>query len=107
VQIDKMEVEFNARIASVSTTNYMGQMRALLNSTSGASGGLGSASKYLQATSMTAMVSTQQQTKGNSKDQREYSIQMKVTAEQDELPAGVYRILSALEDSITTKYKNL
>ena len=102
-----MELEFNARIASVATTNYSGQLNALLSTAESSTGGLGAASKYIQATSMTAMVSTQQQTKGNSKDQREFSIQMKVTAEQGELPAGMFRILSALEDSISTKFKNI
>ncbi|NJQ01724.1 DUF2589 domain-containing protein [Streptomyces sp. PLAI1-29] len=93
LRIAETTIEFNAKINSVqeSTTASSSSLNASLD----ASAGWGPFSAQLKVG-----FSHQQSTTEGSKVERTYSLQVRVKAVQDEMPAGTERLLGILEHSI-------
>ncbi|MFD8461930.1 DUF2589 domain-containing protein [Streptomyces antimycoticus] len=93
LRIEETTIEFNAKINSVqeSTTTSSDDLHASLD----ASVGWGPFSAQLKVN-----YAHQQSTTEGSKVERTYSMEVKVKAVQDEIPAGTERLLGILERSI-------
>jgi c-di-GMP-binding flagellar brake protein YcgR len=97
-------VEFNAKVSSTTATRSRAfeKLRGRAEDIS---------EEYISDTwktqvSLKSAFSSQRQT-GTSRDQRQFSLQIKVVAEQDDTPVGMSRILGVLEESISTNAKSL
>ena len=100
IKIDYTDIEFNVKINSVSTTNTSDVSNTDVNSDSsfGYKGWGFSASTNLKTS-----VSHQKKSTSGEEVKKDYSLNIKVHAVQDDMPAGMSRILDILEDSISTK----
>lgn len=102
LRIEEAYVEFNAKINSTATrdntlTSSFNASATSLNST----GDTNNTEKpYATISTLTATVSNQKTDKSGFRQEREFSLKIKVKAVQDELPAGLDRILSLLENAI-------
>jgi hypothetical protein len=92
VQIEECTIEFNAKLTSVSQTAV--NLAVGLSANASGSGNV----KGFEA-SMTAAFSTQFSFGMNKTENREFSMKIEVKAKQDEMPSGLSRILSILEDA--------
>jgi len=91
LRIDTLDIEFNARLTSTQTKS--------LNSKFSASAELGIDYKVVN---FKASASYQRSSSKGEKVEKSYSLNVKVHAVQDEIPAGLDRILNLLEDSIVS-----
>lgn len=91
LRIDTLDIEFNARLTSTQTKS--------LNSKFSASAELGIDYKVVN---FKASASYQRSSSRGEKVEKSYSLNVKVHAVQDEMPAGLDRILNLLEDSIVS-----
>lgn len=100
IKIDYTDIEFNVKINSVSTTNTEDTSNSDVNSDSsfGYKGWGFSASTNLKTS-----ISHQKKSTSGEEVKKDYSLNIKVHAVQDDMPAGMSRILDILEDSISTK----
>ena len=100
IKIDYTDIEFNVKINSVSPTNTSDVSNTDVNSDSsfGYKGWGFSASTNLKTS-----VSHQKKSTSGEEVKKDYSLNIKVHAVQDDMPAGMSRILDILEDSISTK----
>lgn len=100
IKIDNTDIEFNVKINSISTTNSSDVTNSSIKSDSnfGYKGWGFSAS-----TTLNASVSNQKSTSNNETVKKDYSLNIKVHAVQDDIPAGMSRILDILEETISTK----
>jgi hypothetical protein len=98
VQIELAEVEFNAKISSVTMQESTTDTKIGVELS--ASGGFGAYSA-----SLTASFSHQQTSKNSNTEQREYSMRVYVRAVQDDMPAGMKKILDVLEQAILITLK--
>ena len=97
-QIELAEVEFNAKISSVTTSES--------ESTTKIGVDLDVSGQYkMVKVGLKASFSHQKTEKNSNSEQREYSMRVYVRAVQDEMPAGMRKILDVLEQAIiiTTK----
>ena len=92
IKIDSADIDFNVKINSVSTTS----------SESKSSGGGSSSLKngWFVRAELNAAFSNQKSSSSAEEVKKDYSLNVKVHAAQDDMPAGVSRILDMLEDSI-------
>jgi hypothetical protein len=96
LRIERVTIDFNAKLTSVEqkrTTSDL-QVGAELS----AKGGFGPFSAELKAS-----FAYQKKTEEGSEVNRSYSLSVHVEAVQDELPAGLDRVLNILESSIQSK----
>lgn len=91
LRIDTLDINFNARLTSTQTSN--------LNTKFAASASLGINYKIVN---FKASASYQRTSSRGEKVEKSYSLNVKVHAVQDELPAGLDRVLTLLEDSIVS-----
>ncbi|MFN4329462.1 MAG: DUF2589 domain-containing protein [Limnobacter sp.] len=93
IRVEETTIDFNAKINSVteSTTSNSSDLSATL----GVKAGWGPVSAELKCSYSNKKSSTSGQ-----KTERTYSLQIHVRAVQDELPAGLEKLLSILEDNI-------
>ncbi len=98
MQIQLAEVEFNAKISSVTQQESSRDMKIGVELE--ASGGFGAFSASLKAS-----FSHQQTSKNSNTEQREYSMRVYVKAVQDDMPAGMKKILDVLEQAIMITLK--
>lgn len=91
LRIDSLDIDFNARLTSTQTSN--------LNTKFAASASLGINYKIVN---FKASASYQRTSSRGEKVEKSYSLNVKVHAVQDELPAGLDRVLTLLEDSIVS-----
>ncbi|WP_124100921.1 DUF2589 domain-containing protein [Ruminococcus sp. Marseille-P6503] len=100
IKIENADIEFNVKINSVSSENSSDVSKSDVNSSSsfGYKGWGFSAS-----TTLNASFSNQKSTSSSEEVKKDYSLNIKVHAVQDDMPAGVSRILDILEESIITK----
>lgn len=98
IKIDNAEIEFNAKINSVSSQESSSVTDTKVNS--GASYG------FWTRASINASVSNQSKHSSSEEVKKDYSLNIKVHAVQDDMPAGVSRILDMLEDSIIARPMN-
>lgn len=91
LRIDTLDIDFNARLTSTQTSS--------LNTKFSASASLGINYKIVN---FKASASYQRTSSRGEKVEKSYSLNVKVHAVQDELPAGLDRVLTLLEDSIVS-----
>ncbi|MGB9940638.1 DUF2589 domain-containing protein [Methanosarcina sp.] len=93
IRVSDVSIDFNAKINSVveSTTTSSSELNASL----GVKGGWGPVSAELKCS-----YSNKKSTSATDKTERTYSMAIHVQAEQDELPAGMEKLLGVLENSI-------
>lgn len=100
IKIDNTDIEFNVKINSVSTTESKDTTNSDLKSNSNFGyKGWG----FNASTTLNTSISNQKSTSSNETVKKDYSLNIKVHAVQDDMPAGMSRILDILEESITTK----
>ncbi len=96
IRIEETTIEFNAKINSM-------QYQSASSATKVAVEGEVSYPPIKPIVKLKASVSHQKKSSSGSNVQRSYSLNIKVRAVQDEMPAGLERILSVLEDSMTSE----
>lgn len=100
IKIDNTDIEFNVKINSVSTTESKDTTNSSVKSDSNFSyKGWG----FNAGTTLNTSVSNQKSTSSNETVKKDYSLNIKVHAVQDDIPAGMSRILDILEETISTK----
>lgn len=100
IKVDNADIEFNVKINSVSNSNsYEKSNSDVTNNTNFGYKGWG----FKAGTSLNASFSNQKSTSSNEEVKKDYSLNMKIHAVQDDIPAGMSRILDILEESIITK----
>jgi len=98
IRVEEVTIDFNAKINSVveSTTASSSELNASL----AVKGGWGPVSAELKCS-----YSTKKSSSATEKTERTYSLAIHVRAVQDELPAGMEKLLGILENSITETKK--
>jgi hypothetical protein len=93
IRVEEVTIDFNAKINSVveSTTSSSSELNASL----AVKAGWGPVSAELKCS-----YSNKKSTSGTDKTERTYSLVIHVQAVQDELPAGLEKLLGVLENSI-------
>ena len=100
IKIDNTDIEFNVKINSVSTTESKDSTNSTLkNDSNFGYKGWG----FNASTTLNTSISNQKSTSSNETVKKDYSLNIKVHAVQDDMPAGMSRILDILEGTITTK----
>ena len=91
LRIDEMTIDFNAKLTSVETTNTSTDLKvsAELNAS------------YMKMVSLKASAAYQKKTSATSQIERTYSMVIHVKVVNDELPAGLDRLLTMLEEATT------
>ena len=92
IKIESADIDFNVKINSVSTTSS--------ESKSNASGSSSIKNSWFVKAELNAAFSNQKSSNSAEEVKKDYSLNIKVHAAQDDMPAGVSRILDMLEDSI-------
>lgn len=103
IKIEHADIEFNVKINSVSQTSTNESSNTNVSNKTDASIKGGWFHQYSASTSLSASFSNQKSSNSSEKVQKDYSLNIKVHAVQDDMPAGMSRILDILEESITTK----
>jgi hypothetical protein len=100
IRVATAEIDLNVKINSITSTESSTDTKAdaSLQAEAGYKGRTFSASVKLNAS-----VSHQKKSSSSEKVEREYSLHVNVKAVQDELPAGMERLLNILEDCIQTR----
>ncbi len=100
IKIDNADIEFNVKINSVSNSkNIEESNRNITSNTTAGYKGWGAN----VGTSLNASFSNQKSTSNSEEVKKDYSLNIKVHAVQDDMPAGMSKILDILEESIVTK----
>ncbi len=100
IRIASTDIELNVKINSISQTSSSTESDSKFGSNSSA----GFKKWGINAsTSINASVSNQKKTSSSEEVKKEFSLNIKVHAIQDEMPAGLSRILDILEESIVPK----
>jgi hypothetical protein len=99
IRVEEVTIDFNAKINSVveSTTASSSELNASL----AVKGGWGPVSAELKCS-----YSSKKSSSATEKTERTYSLAIHVRAVQDELPAGMEKLLGILENSITEVKKS-
>ncbi len=93
IRVEEVTIDFNAKINSVVETTSTSSSD--LNASLSVKGGWGPVSAELKCS-----YSTKKSTSATEKTERTYSLAIHVRAVQDELPAGLEKVLGILENSI-------
>lgn len=100
IKIENADLEFNVKINSVSnSSSYDKSGSDIKNNTNVGYKGWG----FHASTSLNASFSNQKSTSSKEEVKKDYSLNIKVHAVQDDMPSGMSRILDILEESIVTK----
>lgn len=100
IKIDNTDIEFNVKINSVSNSKSSESSNSDVKSNSSFGyKGWG----FKASTSLNASISNQKSTSSSEDVKKDYSLNIKVHAVQDDMPSGMSRILDILEESIVTK----
>lgn len=100
IRVEEASVEFNAKINSVQTRDTDSTVKVDAEFE-------GRAKTWFYSARLKVNTSYQKSTQTGSKVDRTYSLQVKVRATQDEMPAGMERILGILEDAIKSEPASL
>lgn len=90
LRIDEMTIDFNAKLTSVETQD----------STSGVKAGVDASVSYGKLASLKASASYQKTTSTGSKVDKTYSMAVHVRVVNDEIPSGLERLLTMMENRI-------
>lgn len=100
IKIDHTDIEFNVKINSVSNSRSSEKSNTNVNNETNAGyKGWG----FHASTNLKTSISNQKTSTSGEEVKKDYSLNIKVHAVQDDMPAGMSRILDILEDSISTK----
>jgi len=100
IKIDHTDIEFNVKINSVSNSRSSEKSNTNVNNETD----VGYKGWGLHAsTNLKTSISNQKTSTSGEEVKKDYSLNIKVHAVQDDMPAGMSRILDILEDSISTK----
>lgn len=100
IKIDHTDIEFNVKINSVSNSRNSEKSNTNVNNETD----VGYKGWGLHAsTNLKTSISNQKTSTSGEEVKKDYSLNIKVHAVQDDMPAGMSRILDILEDSISTK----
>ncbi len=100
IKIENADLEFNVKINSVSnSSSYDKSGSDVKSSSSFGYKGWG----FNASTSLNASFSNQKSTSSSEEVKKDYSLNIKIHAVQDDMPSGMSRILDILEESIITK----
>lgn len=94
LRVASCTIDFNAKISSVKKSSINSDT-SLSATVSGSYG-----SKLFSSVSFEASVSSKISTKYSNEEQREFSMAIHIEAVQDEMPAGMAKMLSLLEEAI-------
>lgn len=100
IKIDNTDIEFNVKINSVSNSKSNNSSNNDIKSNSYVKY---KGWRFKAGTSLNASISNQKSTSASERIRKDYSLNIKVHAIQDDMPAGMSRILDILEESIVTK----
>lgn len=103
IKIEHADIDFNVKINSVSSTSSNESSNTNVSNKTDASIKGGWFNKYSASTSLSASFSNQKSSSSSEKVQKDYSLNISIHAVQDDMPAGMSRILDILEESIVTK----
>lgn len=100
IKIDYTDIEFNVKINSVSNTSSSSNSDTSVKSdtTAGYKGW-----RFNASTTLNASFSNQKASSSSEEVKKDYSLNIKVHAVQDDMPAGMSRILDILEENISMK----
>ena len=103
ILVESTDIELNVKINSIFNTSESSESKVdgSLNASASA--------KFLffkGNVNINASVSNQKQKSESEEVKKEYSLKIKIHAVQDDLPAGMSRILDVLEESIVPKLAN-
>lgn len=107
IRVEEATIDFNAKISSVEEKEVESTDRSFIAGGARASGGLGLpyvpgllAAKFKASVNMRGSISNKSTSRSGYNVEREYSMQIHVRAVQDEMPAGMERLLGILEGNI-------
>lgn len=103
IKIEHADIDFNVKINSVSSTSTNETSNTSVSNKTEAGIKGGWFNKYNASTSLSASFSNQKSSNSSEEVKKDYSLNIKVHAVQDDMPAGMSRILDILEESIVTK----
>lgn len=104
IRIATTDIEFNVKINSMSSS----ASESTHSDTKEGGGSAGYAGFGFKANAtFNASVSNQRKSSSTEEIKKEYSLNIKVHAVQDDLPAGISRVLDILEESIVPHHTNL
>lgn len=103
IKIEHADIDFNVKINSVSSTSTNESSNTNVSNKTDAGIKGGWFNKYSASTSLSASFSNQKSSNSSEKVQKDYSLNISIHAVQDDMPAGMSRILDILEESIVTK----
>ena len=100
IKIDYTDIEFNVKINSVSNTSSSSNSDTSVtsNTTAGYKGW-----RFHADTTLNASFSNQKASSSSEEVKKDYSLNIKIHAVQDDMPAGMSRILDILEENISMK----
>ncbi len=96
LQVASCEIEFNAKISSVTTSELTTDTKVGVEASVGFGGPMGIGF----SASMKTSVSHQRTEKNSNTEQREFSMRVFVKAVQEDIPTGLKKILDILETAI-------
>lgn len=96
-QVEECSIKFNAKISSMTQSATNSSAILGTNAATAASAG---GSQFYTASSYSAAFSSQNTARSSNTEQREFSLEVYVRARQADMPGGMAKILSMLEDSI-------
>ena len=96
LRVDSMDIEFKAQIDSVQTVNNTNTF----NTTNSVSGGSGSFLNMFESVNFSVSVSDQNVNTATSKQTSSYSMDVRVHAGVDAIPAGMQRVLDIFDSII-------
>ena len=100
IRIDYTDIEFNVKINSVANTSSSDTSNTDIKSdTTAGYKGWG----FKASTTLNASFSNQKASSSSEEVKKDYSLNIKVHAVQDDMPAGMSRILDILEENISMK----
>lgn len=95
IKIEYADIDFNVKINSVSKSDSESITNSKVDTNV--------RNSFFVKASLNASVSNQKKTTSSEEVKKDYSLNIKVHAVQDDMPAGVSRILDMLEESITNR----
>lgn len=100
IRVDYTDIEFNVKINSVSNTSSSENSNTDIksNTTAGYKGW-----GFNASTTLNASFSNQKSSSSSEEVKKDYSLNIKVHAVQDDMPAGMAKILDILEENISMK----
>ncbi len=102
IKIEHADIDFNVKINSVSSTSTNSSSNTNVSNKTDASAKSFFGS-FSASTSLSASFSNQKSSSSSEEVKKDYSLNISIHAVQDDMPAGMSRILDILEESIVTK----